>query len=262
MNILPPGTILQLMYLRERLTQLTPGSFIEIGPGSGEITRLLLDHGWTGYSFDLEEKTIMSLKSRFSNAVDEGRLMPVIENYLCFDCASAKVDLVISCMVMEHMDEESQHSFMTKSKSCLKPGGMLIGLVPASPAHWGIEDDIAGHYRRYTREDISALAVSNNWNLQHITGLTYPVSNVLLPISNFLVNRSERKKLSLSLLARTKASGRRTVLFKTHFPSVLGLILNRFTLFPFYLLQKYCAKSKSALVIYFELKLIASENNP
>jgi hypothetical protein len=47
-NVLPPGTLLQLMYLRERLEKLEPGRFIEIGPGSGEISKLLLDLGWGG----------------------------------------------------------------------------------------------------------------------------------------------------------------------------------------------------------------------
>ena len=47
-RVLPPGTILQLMYLRERLENIKPGRFIEIGPGSGEISGLLLDLGWTG----------------------------------------------------------------------------------------------------------------------------------------------------------------------------------------------------------------------
>jgi len=37
MNVLPPGTILQLMYLRERIQRLPVGRFVEIGPGGGEI---------------------------------------------------------------------------------------------------------------------------------------------------------------------------------------------------------------------------------
>ncbi len=48
MRVLPPGTILQLMYLRERLRDINPGRFIEIGPGSGEVTSVLLELGWGG----------------------------------------------------------------------------------------------------------------------------------------------------------------------------------------------------------------------
>ena len=251
MVVLPPGTLLQLMYLRERIRQVPPGRFIEIGPGSGEITRLLLDHGWSGSSYDLEEKTIDSLRERFGKEISENRFSPVNEDYLS-SYASEKVDLVISCMVMEHLEDGAQSAFMNRSADALKPGGKMIALVPASPAYWGIEDDIAGHCRRYTRAGIDALVANSGWKLLHISGLTFPVSNLLLPVSNFLVNRGERQKLSLSPLERTKQSGRRSVKYKTHFPSLLGFLLNQYTLYPMHLLQKLFAKSERALVLFFE----------
>jgi hypothetical protein len=71
-------------------------------------------------------------------------------------------------------------------------------------------------------------------------------------VSNYLVNRAERAKLNLSLVDRTKASGRRQVAFKTHFPSLLGVVLNPVTMFPAFLIQKLFARSERALVLYFE----------
>jgi hypothetical protein len=55
-------------------------------------------------------------------------------------------------------------------------------------------------------------------------------------------------------LERTKQSGRRDVKFKTHFPSVFELVLNRYVLWPWYQLQKVFADSERALVLYFEAK--------
>ena len=159
---------------------------------------------------------------------------------------------MISCMVMEHLEDDAQNAFMKMSAEYLKKEGVMIGLVPSSPAHWGIEDDIAGHCRRYTKDSIGTLASVNGWKLLHIAGLTFPISNLLLPLSNFLVNKSERSKLDLSPLDRTKQSGRRQVKFKTYFPAILGLLLNEFTLFPMYILQKLFVKSERALVLYFE----------
>lgn len=261
MVVLPPGTLLQLMYLRERIRHVPPGRFIEVGPGSGEITRLLLDHGWSGCSYDLEAKTIAALKDRFSKEIAEHRFVPINDDYLSsITLESEKVDLVISCMVMEHLEDDAQSAFMRTSAECLINGGIMIGLVPSSPAHWGIEDDIAGHCRRYTRGGIEVLTADSGWKLLHIAGLTFPISNLLLPVSNFLVNRSERSKLDLSLLDRTKNSGRRQVKFKTYFPSILGILLNRFTLLPMYLLQKLFVKSESALVLYFEAQPCSGAN--
>lgn len=251
MDVLPPGTLLQLMYLERRLNKLQPGRFIEIGPGSGEITQLLLKKGWTGRSYDLEENTIYFLKNRFSKEIAEDRFELVYDDFLSSD-VSFKVDIVISSMVMEHLDVYHEHAFMVKAAECLKQGGIMIALVPASPQHWGIEDEIAGHCRRYTRSCVKDLAAVTGWKLLHMVGLTFPVSNFLLPISNYIVHKNERSKLSLSPLERTKLSGIRKIKYKTEFPSLLALFLNKITLLPLYYIQKLFAKSERALVLYFE----------
>lgn len=248
---LPPGTILQLMYLRERLARMPAGMFVEIGPGSGEITRLLLELGWQGTAYDLETQTTERLQQRFAEAIAQGRLRVANADFLQ-SATPQPVDLVISCMVMEHLTDAEQQAYMEAARRALKPGGQLIGLVPGSPKDWGIEDDIAGHQRRYTRPALLDLAQAHRWRVAHMAGLTYPVSNLLLPISNALVKRAESSKLELSAMERTKQSGRRTVAFKTHFPGLLKLLLNDMALLPLHWLQKAFAGAERALVLYFE----------
>ena len=113
-------------------------------------------------------------------------------------------------------------------------------------------DEVAGHCRRNNRVSIEALATASGWKMLHTARLTFPVSNLLLPTPNFLVNRCECSKLDLSLLERTRQSDRREVKFKTHFPSVLGLLLNESTMYPLYFLQKLFARSELALMLYLE----------
>lgn len=250
MVVLPPGTLLQLMYLRARLRRLPAGRFIEVGPGRGEVTRVLLEHGWSGTAFDLDPGTAGALRERFRNEVEAGRLE--CENADFLGASPAPADLVISCMVMEHLDDAGQAAFLARAAASLKAGGRMIGLVPASPAHWGIEDDIAGHQRRYTRSTLAALAAANGWALRHVAGLTYPLSNLLLPLSNLLVGRAESSRLALTPLERTRLSGRREVAFKTAFPVALGLLLNEVTMLPLYFVQRMCARAEGALVLYFE----------
>jgi hypothetical protein len=241
------------MYLGERLRSLPAGQFLEIGPGSGEITSLLLGQGWTGKAFDRDAETINRLSVRFADEIAEGRLTLVHDNYLLASI-DIRVNLVISCMVMEHLEDDEQLAFLARSAAALHLGGRMIGLVPASPRHWGIEDDIAGHCRRYTRGGLTALLAASGWQMVHVAGLTFPVSNLLLPLSNFLVRKQERAKLMLSQSQRTTESGRRQVRFKTHFPTVLALVLNELCLAPWHLLQKLCMDSERALVLYFEAK--------
>ncbi len=254
MVVLPPGTMLQLMYLGERLKGIPHGCFIEVGPGSGEITKRLLMAGWSGTVYDLSEETVGRLKQRFSPEIVSGQLSVVRDDFVNSPRLRQKeerVDVIISCMFMEHLDDEAERKFMEFSGTRLKSGGRMIGLVPASPRHWGIEDDIAGHYRRYNKDSLLSLLRATGWKICHVAGLTYPVSNLLLPLSNYLVRRHEASKLALTLLERTKHSGRRNVPFKTHFPSILTLLLNERTLLPLHWIQK-CLNSDRALTIYFE----------
>ncbi|RUP29378.1 MAG: class I SAM-dependent methyltransferase [Curvibacter sp.] len=253
MSSLPPGTILQLMYLKERLNKLKPGRFIEIGPGSGEISELLLKLGWEGVSYDLESRTVERLQSRFIVQISEGRYNAINEDFLNVTKINfCKVDLIISCMVMEHLNDDLENKFMEISANLLTEDGLMVGLVPASPRHWGIEDDIAGHCRRYTRDSLRKLVDSNGWKILHCSGLTYPTSNILLPVSNFLVGRTEKAKLEFSDIEKTKASGIRDVRFKTKFPKVLKFILNKHSLMPLHWIQKAFSNSRNSLILYFE----------
>lgn len=256
MKTLPPGTILQLMYLRERLENIAPGRFIEIGPGGGDISALLLELGWTGIAYDLEPRTVDHLKDRFSQEILDDRYHVYNKDFLTLSTSQeAKVSLIISSMVIEHLNDDLESKFMLQSRDLLTEDGLMIGLVPASPDHWGIEDDIAGHCRRYIRADLHSLAKNTDWSIDHLVGLTFPTSNILLPLSNFLVRKAEKSKIQLSELEKTKASGIRNVKFKTSFPSILSLFLNPYVLLPLHWLQKAFSSSPNSLVLYFEAHL-------
>lgn len=250
---LPPGTILQHMYFKERLRHLKPGSFIEIGTGHGILSRVLLQQGWQGVGYDLNERSLTIASQVNQPYIERGHY-----NVRCSDWLSSRpsqtVDMVISCMVIEHFNEADEKRYFDQCRNYLNPQGTAILFVPSSPKAWGIEDEIAGHYRRYTFERLYSRLDELGWKIEHMAGLTYPLSNLLLPVSNFLVNRAEARKKSLDMQSRTVASGDRDVQFKTTFPSVLNLILNEYTLTPFHMLQKLNRRHPDSLVTYVEAK--------
>jgi SAM-dependent methyltransferase len=250
----PPGTILQHLYLKERIACCPPGRFVEVGAGSGHISNVLLSLGWSGTGYDLNTAALARASSVNRTFMDAGRYAVHSGNWLTIESQQEPVDLVISSMVLEHLDDEQVAQYFGRAAQQLRPSGRGILFVPGSPRHWGIEDEIAGHYRRYTGESLSDTILRHAWSPTHVVGLTYPLSNLLLGLSNVLVRRAEADKQALSLQERTEQSGDRDVEWKTDFPSWTRVVLNETMLRPAHWLQK-CKWSRThddALVVYCE----------
>ncbi len=253
-EVLPPGTILQMMYLKERLKKLKPGKFIEVGCGKGLISKIFLDAGWSGIGYDLNALAIDQAIETNKKSVAEGKFAAYNKDWL-LEPVTERVDLIISCFVLEHLDDTQEAQYINKCKTALNKGGHAVLFVPSSPKHWGIDDEIAGHYRRYTYRSLRDCFANKSWNCAHIAGLNYPLSNVLLPLSNKLVAGAESKKLDLSMIERTELSSTRNVAFKTEYPPSFGLLLNELTMLPFHFCQKAFTKHQDALVIYSEFEV-------
>ena len=130
--------------------------------------------------------------------------------------------------------------------------------MPSSMKYWGIEDETVGHYRRFEFEDFENIATANKFIVKNIAGLTYPLSNLLFGLSNYLVNKNDGWKKSLSKDEQTElssAGGTKQIKFKTNFPYWFRYIINEFTMYPFYLLQLIFGKNKNSMVIYCEYQL-------
>jgi len=248
--ILPPGSILQKMHFLREIRNLPPGYFIEIGPGNGVLSQALLNQKWKGIVFELDKITADNLKKQFTKYLVKKQYKITTKDFFNFK-SKKKVDLILASMVIEHFAPKKEKEFLRKSKSLLKKTGSLFCYVPGSPLHWGIEDKIAGHYRRYTTERIKKRLVALGWKPKKIEGLTFPLSNILLPMSNWLVRKYETKKLKLTLSQKTRLSGRRQVPHKTEFPFYYKTILNPFVLYPFHVLQLIFKKHPQCLTLFF-----------
>ena len=251
-NVLPPGTLLQHMYLRERLQQHSPGQFIEIGPGYGDITALLLSMGWHGIVYELSPESAAHLHTRFAHEIAQKRLTIELGDFVTMVQPAASADLVISSMVIEHLSDDDERAFMIQARNVISSRGIIINMMPAGMQYWGIEDEIAGHFRLYDRARIRNLCDATNFQMTHVAGLTFPVSNMLLPLSNRQVQQYEGRKVQQTMLERTKESGHRAVPFKTSFPAIFGIVLNPIVMLPFHWLQKLTKHSSRCLILYFE----------
>lgn len=254
--ILPPGTILQQMYFKERLRQVPRGSFVEVGAGQGILSNTLLGLGWKGSAYELNPESVAIAAELNSAALSAGRFRLCEGDWLEAEQVE-KLDLIVSCMVLEHLNDVDERRYFERCRDLVKPAGAGILLVPGCPGYWGTEDEIAGHYRRYTFDNLRHRIEAQGLRVRHLAGLTYPVSNMLFPVSEYPVRRAERQKLNLTLEERTRLSGNRDVLFKTSFPGILKIVLNEAIMYPFHLLQKVNAGNARSMVIYAEYSLPA-----
>jgi SAM-dependent methyltransferase len=251
-----PGTILQFLFIRDRLRKAmgTSKKFIDVGSGKGYLSELLLSLGHNGIGVDLNQSACIHNNLLNSNYISDGKYEVVNTAFELID--NKDFDFLISSMVIEHLDEITLDKFMTKAKQVIKPNGRLIFLVPSNMDAWGIEDEIAGHVKRYSFSDIERMASKHNMNLEKRVGLNYPISNWLLSLSNRIVNSKEAEILNKSERDRTIYTGNRNIKYKTVYPTYLNLILNELVMYPFHILQNIFKNNEKSLVMYFELTLI------
>jgi SAM-dependent methyltransferase len=239
------------MYLARRLALRRPGRFLDVGTGTGEVANALLSRGWSGLGIDRSLDALKINREVNRRFLSDGRYQLVAGDFLDFEPVD-RYDLVISMMVLEHLSEERVIEVLRRKTAALAAGGTVAFFVPSSPRHWGIEDEVAGHLRRYSAAGLRRVCAEAGLVVRDLAGLTYPVSNLLLKLSNALVRRSEMGQLSKDLERRTLESGHRSVRLKTNFSPPFRLILNPAVLYPFHLLQLAFRNHPSSLVLYAE----------
>lgn len=252
MEAIAPGSILQRMYFKKRLNGMKPGRFCEIGSGHGVLSRVLLSKGWSGIGLDLGEDACRVNRQMNADYIAAKKYSVKAGNFLN-ETLPDTFDLVVAMMVIEHLSQDELDAFVNRCKEILAPQGRIVFFVPGSMKYWGIEDEIAGHYKRYEFADFDAMAKKFSLNVADLCGLTYPVSNLIFPVSNYLVKKGEGHKKELSAEQQTIDSGNRSVLFKTSFPIIMKLVLNEVVMYPFYILQRIFKKHSSSMVLYCEL---------
>lgn len=254
MKVQAPGNILQNLYLKKRIRKWSRTfSFLEIGSGVGTMSGILLKQGGKGTGIDLNELACIENNRENHQFIQKGSYRILNSDFFAFE-SQHEFDIIVSMMVIEHLSQSELDKFLTKCKLLLKKGGLLVLFVPASNKYWGIEDEIAGHYKRYEFGDFDELSEKYSLTVKHIAGLTFPLSNLLYPISNYFIRKAESYKLKLSEKEKTILSGKRDVPFKTKFPGFLIIILNEITLRPLHWLQMIFSKNANSMVIYCELK--------
>lgn len=107
--------------------------------------------------------------------------------------------------VLEHLERPGL--LIDEIHRVLRPGGIVIATVPAFQALWGDEDDVAGHYRRYTRSSLEADLASGGFNAiktEYLYASLVAPAGLLRALPYRLGRRSSREAVLRSLRDQLK----------------------------------------------------------
>lgn len=139
------------------LAELPPDAHrvIELGGGTGALTRALLAHGIRGDALlvlELNEELHAHLRARFPGVrVEEGdaRDLPAIAARTGF-LAAGPADAIVSGLGLLSMPREAQQAVLEAAFACLRPGGRFIQFTygPQPPLAAGVVEDLRLSVRR------------------------------------------------------------------------------------------------------------------
>jgi SAM-dependent methyltransferase len=167
---------------------------VEVGCGIGNFTGMLLDRDVV-VAVDVEPACVQSLRERYPDR-------PNLHTFVAEDIrglARFAPDSVVCLNVLEHIADDREA--LRRMASILSPGGVIVLLVPAFPALFGPIDRNLGHYRRYTRKSLAALATE--------CGLDIRVAHFMNSLGFFgwwinarLLRREEQSEAQIALFDR------------------------------------------------------------
>lgn len=228
----PPGTWCQNHALLELVAMTGARTFCEVGCGSGMVARELCDRGLGGVGIDFSEAAIAIARDTLASHLEAGHFELRAGDFLAMDDLEGRFDLALAIMVMEHVEDDVE--FARRLAGLVRPGGHVIIGVPARQDRWGIEDQTAGHFRRYERAGLESVLRAAGLVPTRVWSISVPVANLLFHAGNLMIRTSsEVSKRGQSARAQTESSGIREIPFKTVFPAPFRLLLNRVTMAPF-----------------------------
>ncbi len=233
----PPGQWCSYQAVDDAIAQCGGRTFFEVGCGAGRLSRRLCERGLSGRGVEISAAAAAAGREYLRDFIASGCYTLSEGDLFHVDPDGNGYDIGLSLMVMEHVEDDL--AFVRRMAEFVKPGGHLIIGVPGRRDRWSVEDETVGHFRRYDRADLASVLERGGLRDVHVWSVAVPVANLLFRLGNLMLRRSgELDKKALTLQEQTEASGIREIPFKTVFPSAFGLILNRYTLWPLFALQR------------------------
>lgn len=127
-------------------------SVLEIGAGLGNLsTRLMPREHYT--LSDVDPLHLQYLRNHFASRPYAAVATVDLENPGHFKALKRKFDTIVCLNVLEHVEADDQA--LRNMYDALQPGGRALVLVPRGQRLFGSLDTVLGHFRRYSKTELS-----------------------------------------------------------------------------------------------------------
>lgn len=143
-------------YWASMLKRFVAGNVLDVGAGIGSNVLPLVSAGVRGWAALEPDAALVRVMEK---AIADGALPALCQpqaGTLADLAPGVRFDTILYVDVMEHIPDDHAEAAMAANR--LAPGGRLIVLVPAHQFLFSPFDAAIGHYRRYNRASLLALA--------------------------------------------------------------------------------------------------------
>jgi glycosyltransferase involved in cell wall biosynthesis/phospholipid N-methyltransferase len=153
-------------WMADTVRPFVGGQVLEIGAGIGNLTRQLIARRKRYFATDLETEHLARLQTRFQHRPNIRIRRCDLTNPADFDEFAGEMDTVVCLNVLEHVADD----LLGLANICkaLRQGGHAIILVPHGQEIYGRLDEVLGHYRRYSHEELRGKMEQAGFRVQHV----------------------------------------------------------------------------------------------
>jgi glycosyltransferase involved in cell wall biosynthesis/precorrin-6B methylase 2 len=228
----PPRFLLRLDLVRRLLPRLARDQpVLEIGYGAGAILEELAEQGFgpvVGIDYSAGATRLTAERLARFPAASRPRLLRATLDAL--DPTRARFGSILAFEVLEHVEDD--RGLLEQTFRLLAPGGRMLISVPAHQRRFSVVDEMAGHVRRYEREELLARFTEAGFEVELLWSYGYPLANLLERVRR-VVTRPPEPGGPEALRMRTAESGNMVPA-----RGLIKLLVRPATMAPFLLAQR------------------------
>ena len=199
------------------------GRFLEVGCATGDFGFSLADRGYSGVMIDFSHQAAEIVTHQLATRQENNLAFKPVD-IMDYSIDGPLFDLVTIFEVLEHVERD--YDVVKKINKLLKPGGYVLFSVPARKKFWSLDDDRAGHVRRYEKDELFRLLVDNHFEVIKLLSYGYPFTALLKAMRGLAHRLKKSEHSTKGNIELTKKSG-----FNIIRIPFIEIISNKFVLF-------------------------------